>query len=65
MSKTKINAPALSKINWTAIIIAAINIAVVSGVVPAEYEAPLITIANTAGPALIIVFRTWFTDPVA
>lgn len=63
--KTSINAPALSKINWTAIAIAAINVAVVSGAVPAEYEAPLITIANTLGPALIVIFRTWHTEPKA
>ena len=50
-----------SKINWTAAIMAVVNILVISDVVPAAYEVPISTLVNTLGPGLIIVFRTWFT----
>lgn len=63
--KTTINTPAMSKINWTALIVVLINIAVVAGLIPGEYETHLAALANIAGPALIVVFRTWFTEPKA
>lgn len=56
------NAPIQSKINWTAAIIAAVNIAAVSGFVPDDYVPHLVALVNTIGPGLILVFRTWFTE---
>ncbi len=61
--KTEINSPAVSKINWTALAIVAINVAVIAGYVPEEYEVQLATLVNIVGPALIVVFRTKFTNP--
>ena len=61
--KTQINSPAVSKINWLAIIVALVNIAAVAGYIPTEYVAHVLTIVNILGPALIIVARTWFTAP--
>lgn len=61
--KDKINSPAASKINWTAIAIVAVNISVIAGLVPPEYEQQLTVLVNTLGPAMILLFRTKFTDP--
>ena len=63
--KTTINPATASKINWTALAVVAINIAVVAGYIPEKYEEQLAMLANIAGPALIVVFRTWFTEPKA
>ena len=55
--------PALSKINWTALIMAAIGAAVALGLVPQELEKPVTDITLILGPVLIATFRTWFTAP--
>jgi len=55
------NHPATSKINWTAAAIAVVGLLVVSGVVPKGYEIHLVSLITIFLPALIIVFRTWFT----
>ncbi len=55
------NTATSSKINWTAAIMAVVNILIISNVLPAAYEGPALVLVNTFGPALIIVFRTWFT----
>lgn len=50
-----------SKINWTAMVMALIGIAVILDWIPAEMEQDVITVTMIGGPALIGVFRTWFT----
>lgn len=55
------NTPAKSKINWTSLIIAIVGLLVATDVLPPEVEKPVTEIALIAGPALIAVFRTWFT----
>ena len=59
---TKINPPAQSKINWIALVIAGVNIVAALGYLPQAYGAPILTVVNTLGPALIMVARTWFTE---
>jgi len=56
------NHPAASKINYTAIFISLINIAATKGLIPEDIRPEIVNIVNTAGPAMILVFRTWFTD---
>ena len=55
------NTPAKSKINWTSLIIAVVGLLVATNVLPPEVEKPVTEITLIAGPALIAVFRTWFT----
>tara|TARA_R110000737_G_scaffold72378_1_gene100877 strand:+ start:3610 stop:3783 length:174 start_codon:yes stop_codon:yes gene_type:complete len=55
------NTPATSKINYTALIIAAIGILVGLDILPREIEEDVVQVTLIAGPALIAVFRTWFT----
>lgn len=55
------NEPIQSKINYTALVMALIGMAVVLDWIPAEMEQDVITITMIGGPALIGVFRTWFT----
>lgn len=63
--KTVINKPSLSKINWLALILALINIAAVAGFIPKDYVPHVLSVANILGPTLIMVARTWFTEPKA
>ena len=63
--KTQINRPATSKINWTALVMALVGIAVAFDLIPPEAEEPIVTATMIAGPALIATFRTWFTEPKA
>lgn len=56
-----INTAARSKINWLALMIAAVNITAALGYIPQEYIVHVLTLVNTLGPALIMVARTWFT----
>lgn len=56
------NHPTVSKINWTAAAIAFVGILVVSGAIPEEYEAHVVSLITVFMPTLIIVFRSWFTD---
>jgi len=55
------NHPATSKINWTAAMIAAVGILVVSGVIPEGYEMHIVSLISIFMPVMIVVFRTWFT----
>ena len=56
------NSPIQSKINWSALVLLGVGIALKAGYLPAEYEAEITEAAYILMPALIIVFRTWFTD---
>ena len=61
----KINAPSVSKINWTSLVLAVIGIAVGFGYIPPGLEDHIITILSTVmalGGMLIAIFRTWFTE---
>lgn len=55
------NAPTRSKINYTALIIQMIGVLAILNLIPEELEQPLTEITLLVGPALIQVFRTWFT----
>lgn len=61
--KTQVNAATRSKINYTALIIQIIGILAILDVIPTEMEQPLVEVTMIVGPALIQVFRTWFTEP--
>ena len=58
------NTPIQSKINWTALVIAMFGIAVAFGFIPKAAESHINTIITIMLPALIVVFRTWYTGPV-
>lgn len=60
--ETTINSPAISKINYTALLIQFVGIAAVMNWIPTELEQPLVEITMIVGPALIQIFRTWFTE---
>jgi len=62
MAKTKMNAPKVSKINWLAFVIILINVAAAMGYIPKDVQVQIVAGANIAGPALIMTFRTWFTE---
>ena len=55
------NHPTQSKINYTALVMAAVGILVGLNIIPAEIEEPVVQATLILGPALIAVFRTWFT----
>jgi|TARA_R110000782_G_scaffold229575_2_gene315954 hypothetical protein len=59
--KTAPNMPKQSKINYTALIMALVGILVGLDIIPPEIEEPVIQVTLIGGPALIAVFRTWFT----
>lgn len=59
--KTAPNIPKQSKINYTALIMALVGILVGLDIIPPEIEEPVIQVTLIGGPALIAVFRTWFT----
>ena len=52
-----------SKINWTAAFMAVVNLAAILGWLPEDSQTEIATLVNMLGPALILVFRTWFTGP--
>ena len=56
------NPPVSSKINWTALAIAVIGLLIATDALPPEVEKPVTDITMILLPALIVVFRTWFTD---
>jgi len=58
----KLNSPSVSKINWTALVMAMIGLAVALDMVPPAAEEPLTQITMILGPTLIAIFRTWFTE---
>ena len=55
------NIPKQSKINYTALIMALVGILVGLDIIPPEIEEPVVQVTMIGGPALIAVFRTWFT----
>ena len=55
------NTPMKSKINYTALLIQMVGIAVLLNLIPAEYEQPITEFTLIAGPMVIQVWRTWFT----
>ncbi len=59
--KTAPNLAKQSKINYTALIMALVGILVGLDIIPPEIEEPVIQVTLIGGPALIAVFRTWFT----
>lgn len=61
--KTEVNHPAQSKINYTALLIQAVALLAIFDVIPAEAEQPVVEITMLVGPALIQIWRTWFTKP--
>jgi hypothetical protein len=63
--KTQVNPASRSKINYTALLIQVVTLLVVFDVIPAGAQDPVIAIVGIVGPALIQVFRTWFTEPKA
>ena len=52
-----------SKINWTAIAVLAVGIAIQLELIPYGWQEIAITAATLLAPIAIIVFRTWFTAP--
>ena len=61
--KNEINKPAMSKINWTSLVMLGIGLAVAFDLIPAEAEQYLVEATLILGPVLIGTFRTWFTKP--
>ena len=59
--KTATNLPRQSKINYTALVMALVGILVGLDIIPPEIQDPVIQLTLIGGPALIAVFRTWFT----
>lgn len=60
--KTQMNSPANSKINWTALVMAVVGLAIAFDLVPKEAEKPLTEVTLILGPVLVATFRTWFTE---
>lgn len=60
--KTKINRAAFSKINWTGLVIQTIGLLVIFDVIPLALEQPVTEITLIVGPAIIQIWRTFFTD---
>lgn len=61
--KTQINSPKVSKINWTALVIALVGVASSLGYISEDIKEQLTEAVMIGGPALIVVWRTWFTEP--
>jgi len=63
--KTEINPPWYSKINYTALVIQIIGLLAILNLIPESMKEQLTEATLLIGPALIQIFRTWFTDNVA
>lgn len=61
--KTKINHPALSKINAAAGLMLVVGVANTAGWIPPEWQEHALAAATLVGPAVIVLWRTWFTAP--
>ena len=61
--KTKINHPALSKINAAALLMLIVGITNTLGWVPPEWQGHALAAATLLGPVAVMVWRTWFTAP--
>jgi hypothetical protein len=59
--KTQTNTAKQSKINYTALVMASVGILVGLDIIPHQIEEHVIQITLIAGPALVAIFRTWFT----
>ena len=57
------NKPTRSKINYTAVLVQITTILFIAGVIPAEFQEPVIALIGLVAPTVIQVFRTWFTGP--
>ena len=57
------NEPTKSKINWTALFTQIMTIALIAGWIPEAYSTPALAIVGIVSPALVQVFRTWYTAP--
>lgn len=57
----QIKSAASSKVNWTALAMALIGVAVIAGWIPEKYEQHLLEITLLVGPALVATLRTFFT----
>lgn len=57
------NPPTRSKINATAALTALVTIVLLALDVGPEMKAQILTLTTILAPTLIMVFRTWFTEP--
>lgn len=57
-----INPPQRSKINWTALSAQAVGVAAMLNIIPADMEETVTQTTLVVVPALIQVWRTWFTE---
>lgn len=60
--KNEINQPKRSKINWSAFVIAIVNIIALAGYIPQDYLPHIVVIVNIGLPVLIMYFRTYKTN---
>lgn len=56
------NSPLKSKINWTGLFIQIVGLLVIFKLLPPEMERPIVEITLILGPAIIQVWRSWFTN---
>lgn len=61
--KVAINKPQWSKINWTALMIQVVGIFAILNMIPADMEEQITEAVLLIGPALIQLWRTFFTEP--
>lgn len=58
-----INAPAISKINWTNGMAFVVSLLAVLGIgIPEDWQNTILTFIATAVPVVTMIFRTWFTE---
>ena len=57
------NSAAASKINWTQAAQIVVTMTVLAGVLPTEYEVPVLGLAGIFMPSLTAYFRTFKTGP--
>lgn len=56
------NSPSKSKITYTALITQVITIILLTGFIPEKYTPHILAIVGLVLPALIQIFRTWYTE---
>jgi hypothetical protein len=61
--KKQANTAMRSKINWTAVLMQVLTLLVLFDVIPHGADEAIIALVGLLGPALIQIFRTWFTIP--
>ena len=62
-TKTKINHPALSKINAAALLMLIVGVCNTAGWIPPEWRETALAAATLLGPVAVMTWRTWFTAP--